>query len=99
MYALAIVRYRLPIEEVPEELRQAHRDYLRKLKKDGLLIASGPFRPHSGGALLFRVASADTWAILDGIRDGDPFSKHKIAQYELLPWDVRTGVEDFDSIP
>jgi len=55
LYALAIVRYRIPIEEVDEGYREAHRDYLRSLKKQGLLIASGPFKPHFGGAFLLRV--------------------------------------------
>jgi len=98
MYALAIVRYRLPIAEVPESLREAHRTYLRELKKQGLLIASGPFKPHSGGAFLLRVPDDSGAEALDQIRDQDPFTTHKIAQYELLPWDVKTGVEDLDRI-
>ena len=59
MYALTIVRYRLPIEEIDESYREAHRDYLRGLKKQGLFIASGPFKPHFGGAFLLRVQDAD----------------------------------------
>jgi uncharacterized protein YciI len=98
MYALAIVRYRVSIEEVSESLREAHREYLRGLKKQGLLIASGPFKPHSGGAFLLRVPDANMFEVLDQIRDHDPFTKHKLAQYELLPWDVKTGIEDLDKI-
>lgn len=98
MYALAIVRYRLPIEEVAEVHREAHREYLRGLKNQGLLIASGPFVPHFGGAFLLRVPEAEAAATLDAIRDRDPFTLHKIAQYELLPWNVKTGVGDLDKI-
>jgi uncharacterized protein YciI len=98
MYALAIVRYRLPLEEVEETYREAHREYLRDLKRQGLLMASGPFEPHFGGALLLRVPNADGNEMLDRIRDGDPFTRHNFAQYELLVWDVKTGVEDLDSI-
>ncbi len=98
MYALAIVRYRVPIEEVDEGYREAHRDYLRGLKKQGLLIASGPFKPHFGGAFLLRVPDAGASEILDRIRDADPFTTHKFAQYELLAWDVKTGREDLDKI-
>jgi uncharacterized protein YciI len=98
MYALAIVRYRLPLEEVDETYREAHRNYLRGLKKQGLLIASGPFEPHFGGAFLLRVSNADANKALDRIRDEDPFTKHKFAQYELLVWDVKTGIEDLDKI-
>lgn len=98
MYALAIVRYRLPIEEVDESYREAHRDYLRGLKKQGLLIASGPFKPHLGGAFLLRVPDATAAETLDQIRDRDPFTTHKFAHYELLAWDVKTGLEDLDKI-
>jgi uncharacterized protein YciI len=98
MYALAIVRYRLPLEEVDEIYREAHRNYLRELKKQGLLIASGPFKPHFGGAFLLRVPDADANEALDKIRDNDPFTIHKFAQYELLPWIVKTGFEDLEKI-
>ena len=98
MYALAIVRYRFPLEEIDETHREAHREYLRKLKKQGLLIASGPFQPHFGGAFLLRVPDTNTNAALDRIREDDPFTKHKLAQYELLVWDVKTGIEDLDKI-
>jgi hypothetical protein len=47
----------------------------------------------TGGGLLLRVLDADSTEALDRIRDGDPFTKHKIAQYELLTWDVKTGRE------
>lgn len=98
MYALAIVRYRLPLEEISEAQREAHREYLRHLKKQGLLIASGPFQPHVGGAFLLRVPSTNPNETLDQIRDEDPFTRHKLAQYELLPWNVKTGIEDLDKI-
>jgi uncharacterized protein YciI len=98
MYALAIVRYRFSLEEIDETLREAHREYLRGLKKQGLLIASGPFQPHAGGALLLRVPDTDTNEALDRIQNEDPFTRHKVAQYELLPWNVKTGIEDLDKI-
>jgi uncharacterized protein YciI len=98
MYALAIVRYRRPLDEVDESVREAHREYLRELKRLERLIASGPFEPHFGGGFLLRVPDADGTEALDRIRDEDPFTKLKIAQYELLPWIVKTGVEDLDRI-
>jgi len=97
MHALAIIRYRRPLEEA-KSAREAHRDYLRQLKRQGLLIASGPFDPHVGGALLLRVTDAGANDALDRIREEDPFTKQKLAQYELLIWNVQTGVEDLDSI-
>lgn len=97
MYALAIVRYRRPLEEA-HDFREAHRSYLFGLKKRGLLIASGPFDPHFGGAFLLRVPDADARDALDRIRDEDPFTKQRLAQYELLVWNVKTGKEDLDRI-
>ncbi len=93
MYAIAIVRYRKPLEEVLKVVDE-HRAYLRDLKAKGILVASGPFEPRNGGGLLLRVANAD--AALLAIRDNDPFVKHGVAQYELLPWLPNIGVEDLD---
>ncbi len=98
MYALAILRYRRPLEEVLT-LQDEHRAYLRDLKAQGLLLASGPLVPRSGGALLLRVPDGDAPAALDRIRDGDPFTRHGMAQYELLPWAPVIGVEDLDRLP
>ncbi|MBB6426919.1 YciI family protein [Sphingopyxis sp. JAI128] len=98
MYALAIVRYRCPIDQVAEEHRQAHRDYLLRLKSEGVLIASGPFKPHHGGALLLRVGDDEITAALNRVRDDDPFTELDLAQYELLAWDVKTGVEELDGL-
>ena len=74
MYAIAILRYRRPLEEVLTVI-DAHRAYLAGLKQRGLLLASGPFDPRSGGALLLRVPDEGSAAALDAIRDGDPSSQ------------------------
>ncbi len=97
MYALAILRYRRPLEQVMSVVDE-HRAYLRELKKQGVLLASGPFDPRAGGALLVRVDGADANAALDRIRDEDPFTKKGMVQYELLPWNVVIGAEDLDKI-
>ncbi len=96
MYALAIIRYRRPLEEVLRHT-EAHRAYLGDLKAKGLLVASGPLDPRSGGAALFRLPEGeDLWTRLDALRDGDPYVKAGVAQYEVLPWNVATGREDLD---
>jgi uncharacterized protein YciI len=94
MYALAIVRYRKPFEEVLKH-REDHLAYLRDLKAKGLLIAAGPFDPRNGGALLLRVPDS---ASLDAIRDEDPYVLVRCAQYELLPWLPVIGLEDLDRL-
>lgn len=97
MYALAVLRYRRPIEEVAK-FTEAHRAYLRDLKARGIVIAAGPFDPRTGGALLLRIPGGDVNAALDRIRDDDPFTQQKVAQYELIPWNVGIGIEDLDKI-
>ncbi len=49
MYALAIIRYRRPLEEVLPHVEE-HRAYLRGLYDNGWLLASRPFQPRAGGA-------------------------------------------------
>ena len=97
MYAIAVVRYRLPLEEVLPHV-DAHRAYLRDLKSRGTLLASGPQDPRSGGILLLRVPDENAPAALDQIRDGDPFTKASVAQYELLQWVPNIGKEDLDRL-
>ncbi len=96
MYALAIIRYRKPLEEVLVQ-QDAHRAYLRALKEQGVLIASGPMNPRFGGLLLLRVTDDDA-AALDEIRDNDPFFKSGVAQYELIGWNPVIGKDDLDRL-
>ncbi len=97
MYALAIIRYRRPFDEIAPHVDE-HRAYLKELKAQGLLLASGPFDPRTGGGLLLRVDDVDAIAALDRIRDGDPFTRLAIAQYELLPWTPVIGKDDLDRL-
>lgn len=95
MYVIAVIRYRKPLEEVLKVVDE-HRAYLRSLKAAGTLVASGPFEPRFGGGLLLRLPDGAPDAAVLAIRDGDPFVKHGVAQYELLPWLPNIGKEDLD---
>jgi len=97
MYAIALVRYRRPIEEVIAAT-EPHRAYLRQLKADGRLIAAGPMDPRFGGIFLLKVSDDNPQRDLDAIRDGDPFYQQHIAQYELMCWNVVLGKDDLDRI-
>ncbi len=97
MYALALIRYRRPLEEVLPHV-EAHRAYLRELQAQGVLLASGPFEPRNGGGLLLRVPDADVHGTLDRIRDGDPFTQAGVAQYEVLPWAPVIGKDALDRL-
>lgn len=97
MYAIAMLRYRKPLEEVLRHV-DAHRAYLAGLKAKGLLLASGPLDPRTGGALLLRVPDDAVDAALDAVRDGDPFYQAGVAQYELQPWAPVLGKEALDTL-
>jgi uncharacterized protein YciI len=96
MYAMAIIRYRKPLEDVLVQ-QDAHRAYLRGLKEKGVLIAAGPMTPRFGGMVLLRVGD-DDGAALDAIRDNDPFCQAGVAQYELIGWNPVIGKDDLDRL-
>lgn len=97
MYAIAIIRYRKPLEQVLPHVDE-HRAYLRDLQAKGILLVSGPLDPRSGGVLLLNVPDENAAAVLDQVRDGDPFTKFGDAQYELLPWIPNIGKERMDRL-
>jgi len=97
MYALAILRYRQPLEEIAK-VTDEHRAYMRGLHAQGTLLASGPFDPRTGGALLLRLPDDDVHAALNRVRDGDPFTRTGMAQYELIAWNVLIGKENLDRL-
>lgn len=97
MYAIAIIRYRRPFEEVQPVLA-AHREYLRGLKEQGILLVSGPFEPRFGGGVILRLSDEGHLAALDAVRDGDPYVMAGLAQWELLPWAPGIGKEELDRL-
>jgi uncharacterized protein YciI len=96
MYALVLIRYRRSLDEIASTTPD-HRAYLAGLKEKGLLLASGPFDPRTGGALLLRLPDDDPGA-LDRVRNGDPFWLQGLADYELLRWVPVIGVEELDQL-
>ena len=97
MYALAIIRYRKPLDQVLRVV-DSHRAYLTSLKEQGILLASGPLDPRNGGALLLRLPDDAIDETLLAVRDNDPFVKENVAQYELLPWAPVIGKESLDQL-
>ncbi len=97
MYAIAILRYRRPLEEVVAAVDD-HRAYLRTLQDKGILVASGPADPRNGGMLILRVPDDDIIPSLDRIRDNDPYYQRGLAQYELIPWAPTIGKDELDKM-
>lgn len=97
MYAMVIVRYRRPVEEVLVH-QEAHRAFQRKLKEEGTILAAGPHEPRFGGMFLVRVPDENPQKALDAIRDADPYYTAGVAQDQLLQWNVVIGKESLDKI-
>lgn len=97
MYALVLIRYRAPLDVI-EANTESHRAWLRELKANGTLIASGPFVPRTGGMLLLRVPDEGAGAALDFVRNGDPFFTLGLANYELVQWNPVLGREGLDTL-
>lgn len=97
MYALTLIRYRRPLEEVVAH-QEAHRAFQRQLLADGTLLAAGPHDPRYGGMMLVRVPDGNPEKALDAIRDADPYYKAGVVQYELLVWNVVIGKENLEKL-
>ena len=97
MYALALIRYRRPLEEVVAH-QDGHRAFQRRLLEEGKLIAAGPHDPRFGGMMLLRVDDQDSQRTLDAIRDADPYYQAGVVQYELLAWNVVIGKDNLDKL-
>lgn len=71
--------YKVAISEVDKYL-QAHREYLDYYYKQGLLLASGPMIPRTGGIIIAMTNDKD---YLEEIIQQDPFYQAEIANYTL----------------
>ena len=79
MIFLLVSRYTAPLERI-EELVPAHREHLRRLRADGLLVVSGRQEPWEGGAIVVRGTRAQAEA---AVAD-DPFTQAGVAETELV---------------
>ncbi|HNQ91308.1 MAG TPA: YciI family protein [Alphaproteobacteria bacterium] len=78
-----LLHYLKPIEDV-ERVVVPHRAYLDELYAKGVLLASGPQVPRTGGVLLAKGMDKDAlWDILKK----DPFHTEGIAEYKLIEFD------------
>lgn len=90
-YFVVTINYVKPMEEV-EAHTPAHRAYSGGLAQKGVLLASGPFSPRTGGMLIMR---ADSREDVDAVVADDPFKQEGIADYEIREWVPKVGAERF----
>ena len=72
--------YLVPGNEVDKYL-SAHREFLDYYYKQGLLIASGPMKPRTGGII---IAATNDKAHLESIFKKDPYHLAEIAEYQFI---------------
>lgn len=72
--------YLVPSHEVDKYLN-AHRQFLDYYYKQGLLIASGPMKPRTGGII---IAATNDRTYVETIFKQDPYYLAEIARYEFI---------------
>jgi uncharacterized protein len=66
------------------ELRPAHRELLKYLREQGLLVMAGPWEDDSGALLIFNVDDA---AELDQLLEADPYYRAPgVRILRKVPW-------------
>jgi uncharacterized protein YciI len=88
------LQYIKPIESIDEHLVE-HRSFLDSGYEKGILLASGPQNPRSGGVLIGR---AETLESMRAFCNEDPFYVHGCAEYgfmEFLPVKYRKEFRDW----
>lgn len=81
-----LIHYLRPIPEV-DQVAPRHRAYLGEIFNKGLLVASGPLVPRTGGILWMR---ADSREEIERIVEEDPYAREKIATFQILEFDPKT---------
>ncbi|MGE4450703.1 YciI family protein [Castellaniella sp.] len=77
---IVLLSYRKPLAQV-NELLEEHRKFLDRYYASGLFLVSGRKVPRTGGFIL---ATAPCRQDLMEILAMDPFSRHGIADYEVI---------------
>ncbi|CEG55650.1 YciI family protein [Legionella fallonii] len=72
--------YLASLQEVDKYL-SAHREFLDYYYKQGLLVASGPMKPRTGGII---IAATSDKAYLESIFKKDPYYLAEIAEYQFI---------------
>jgi len=88
---IVLLTYKTSIQEVDKYL-QSHREFLDYYYKQGLLVASGPMKPRTGGVIIAATQDRD---YLESILKQDPYHLAEITDYQLIEF---TPVKHCDEI-
>ena len=94
LYAFVALKYTAPLERILQTVER-HRAYLRELHAQGKMVASGPFVPREGGALLLRINDPSEIAPLLA---KDPYHLEGLCTDTIYVWDPGVGREGLDSL-
>jgi uncharacterized protein YciI len=86
--------YKAPLQEVDKYL-SAHREFLDYYYKQGLLLASGPMKPRTGGII---IATTKNLSALQTIFEQDPYYLADIADYSFIEFTPVKHIEALSSL-
>lgn len=86
--------FKVPLTEVNKYL-SAHREYLDYYYKQGVLLASGPLNPRTGGII---IAATKDRAFLEDFIAKDPYYLAEIADYQITEFTPVKHCEALQSI-
>lgn len=80
--------YTAPIEAIDEHLA-THREFLQKNYDAGILVASGPQNPRTGGIII----ALGTKPVVEKLMHADPFYQHQLANYRFIEFEAVKSCE------
>lgn len=78
-------------EQLSQEYRPAHLDYLKGLEEQGRLFAYGRFTDGWGGMVIY---IGDSYEEVEAFVKQDPYIIHDAREYEIHEWAVIKGKLD-----
>lgn len=90
LHAVTLI-YLCPEEDIARHL-DAHKQWLVRGVKEGIVLSAGPLSNDAGGLILFH--SDDVNLIRHFLKD-DPFIQHKIVEADLVSFEPALSARDF----
>lgn len=91
---IVLLEYKVPLDSVDKYL-ESHRLFLNKWYQEKIFIFSGRKIPRIGGVIL---ASGVRREALEAILAQDPFLINKIAEYQIIEFQLTRSCQEFESL-